>query len=155
MVKSLVFLPLLSRDAINNSSVEKQNFALLSRSSYCDNVLLEHRLALELVERGIVANIYPVLIGDLVEVSSDGSSSYTDYFITGCHPALTNAVIVDSVESTLQEQLNRLCFGTPLLEGQTVPVILDNINKSQGCLIDGPAATAFDAMIVDVVTMVQ
>jgi len=155
MVKSLVFIPLLSRDAINNSSAEKQNFALLSRSSHCDNVLLEHRLALELVERGILANIYPVLIGDLVEDPSDGSSSYTDYFTTGCHPMLTNAVIVDSVESTLQEQLNRLCFGTPLLEGQTVPVILDNIVKSQGCLIDGPAATAFDSMISDVVTMVQ
>eukprot|EP01037_Dinobryon_pediforme_P034773 gene34773-40845_t len=59
LVKSLIFLPLLSREAINSSSVEKQNFSLLSKSSNCDNVLLEHRLALELCERGVVVSIYP------------------------------------------------------------------------------------------------
>mmetsp|Transcript_19109 Transcript_19109/g.26274 ORF Transcript_19109/g.26274 Transcript_19109/m.26274 type:complete len:256 (-) Transcript_19109:114-881(-) len=151
MVKSLVFLPLLSREAINSSSVEKQNFSLLSRSSQCDNVLLEHRLALELVERGIIMNIYPVLIGDFVDDAHGGS--YTDYFASGCHPQLTNAVIVESVEHALQDQLNRLCFGTPLLDEQTVPVVLDSIVKNQGCLIDGPYDTAFDPVITDVIQM--
>lgn len=153
MVKSLVFLPLLSRNAINNSSIEKQNLASLSRSGYCDNVLLEHRLAMELAERGIIRNIYPVLIGDFVVDDSGGS--YSDYFTSGCHPKLSNAVIVDSVEHALQDQLNRLCFGTPLLENQTVPVILDSIVNNQGCLIDGPYDTAFDPVIADVLQMVR
>mmetsp|Transcript_19108 Transcript_19108/g.26270 ORF Transcript_19108/g.26270 Transcript_19108/m.26270 type:complete len:264 (-) Transcript_19108:332-1123(-) len=153
MVKSLVFLPLLSREAINSSSVEKQNFSLLSRSSQCDNVLLEHRLALELMERGIIMNIYPVLIGDLVDDAHGGS--YSDYFASGCHPQLTNAVIVESVEHALQDQLNRLCFGTPLLDEQTVPVVLDSILKNQGCLVDGPQESAFDSVMNDVILMVR
>jgi len=153
MVKSLVFLPLLSREAINSSSVEKQNFSLLSKSSYCDNVLLEYRLALEFIERGILMNIYPLLIGDFVNDSNGGS--YSDYFTSDCHPILSNAVVVESVEHVLQEQLNRLCFGTPLLEDQTVPVILDSIVKNQGCLIAGPQNTSFDTVIKDVVSMVK
>mmetsp|Transcript_4050 Transcript_4050/g.5675 ORF Transcript_4050/g.5675 Transcript_4050/m.5675 type:complete len:256 (+) Transcript_4050:991-1758(+) len=151
MVQSLVFLPLLSRDAINHPSVDKQNFSHLTRSSNCDNVLLEHRLAMELVERGIITNICPVLIGDFVDDESGGS--YSDYFTSGCHPKLFDAVIVDSVEHALQDQLNRLCFGTPLLDNQTVQVVLDCIVKNQGCLIDGPYDTAFDPVITDVIQM--
>ena len=130
MVKSAVFLPILSRDAINSSSVEKQNFSLLSRSYNCDNVLLEHRLALELVERGTLLCIYPVLVGDLVKDVDE--ERYTDYFTTGCHPTCTNNMVVDSVENALQEHLNRLCFGTPLLDNMTVPLILEYIVRNQG-----------------------
>ena len=130
LVKSMLFLPILSREAINSSTIEKQNFSLLARSSSCDNVLLEHRLALELIERGILATIYPVLVGDIVK---DGEKDlYTDYFSSGCHPNCTNFVVVDAVENTLQDQLNRLCFGTPLLDAMTVPLILESIVRNQG-----------------------
>jgi hypothetical protein len=153
LVKSLVFLPILSREAINSPSVEKQNFTLLSRSSNCDNVLLEHRLALELVERGILESVYPVLIGDLV--TDMNKELYTDYFLTDCHPQCTNHVVVDSVEIALQDHLNRLCFGTPLLEDMTVPTILDRIVKNQGCLVEGPADKAFETAIDDVLSIVE
>ena len=129
-MKSSVFVPILSRDAINSSSVEKQNYTLLSRSSPCDNVLLEHRLALELVERGTLLCVYPVLVGDIV--MDRDKELYTDYFSSGCHPTCTNKVVVDSVENTLQDHLNRLCFGTPLLENMTVPLILEYIVRNQG-----------------------
>jgi hypothetical protein len=152
-VKSLVFLPILSREAINSSSVEKQNFTLLSRSSNCDNVLLEHRLALELIERGILESIYPVLVGDIV--TDSGKDVYTDYFLTDCHPKCTNHVVVDSVESSLQDHLNRLCFGTPLLEDMTVALVLDQIVKNQGCLVEGPADKAFETAIDDVLSIVE
>ena len=57
---------------------------------------------------------------------------YTDYFTTGCHPTCTNNMVVDSVENALQEHLNRLCFGTPLLDNMTVPLILEYIVRNQG-----------------------
>ena len=149
-----MFLPILSREAINSSSVEKQNLTLLSRSSPCDNVLLEYRLALELVERGLLESIYPALVGDIA-IDDTGKESYTDYFLTECHPKCTNFVVVDSVESTLQDHLNRLCFGTPLLENMTVPLIVDHIVKNQGCLVEGLIDKAFDMAIDDVVSIVE
>lgn len=152
-MKSLLFLPILSREAINSSTVEKQNLSLLARSSNLDNVLLEYRLALEFAERGMLVGIYPVLVGDYVMDLNVGM--YTDYFSSGCHPTCTNNIVVDSVENTVQDHLNRLCFGTPLLDNMTVPVILDAIVRNQGCLIDGPADTAFDTAIEDVIAIVK
>jgi hypothetical protein len=113
---------------------------------------LEHRLALELIERGILESVYPVLVGDLVMDTS--KELYTDYFLTDCHPKCTNHVVVDSVETALQDHLNRLCFGTPLLEDMTVPTILDRIVKNQGCLVEGPADKAFDTAVDDVLSIV-
>eukprot|EP01035_Chromulina_nebulosa_P069311 gene69311-biopygen14977 len=55
--------------------------------------------------------------GDIV--MNGGKELYTDYFLTDCHPKCTNHVIVESVENALQDQLNRLCFGTPLIENPT------------------------------------
>ena len=116
-------------------------------------MLLEHRLALELCERGVVVSIYPVLIGDLV--ADNGTEVFTDYFLTGCHPTCTNNVVVESVENMLQDHLNRLCFGTPLLDNMTVPVILDSIVRNQGCLVEGQADRAFDPIVEDIVAIAR
>jgi serine/threonine protein kinase len=52
LVNSAVFIPLLSKQAI------KERFETLQETSYCDNVLLEHRLALELqVTRSYCVNL--------------------------------------------------------------------------------------------------
>ena len=48
LAKSDVFVPLLSRAAINHPTIAWQNFGKLTAESRCDNVFLEHRLALEL-----------------------------------------------------------------------------------------------------------
>ena len=63
LAKSTVFLPILSKDAINADGNEKQNFTLLKKTSLCDSVLLEYRLALELREREMISSIYPVFVG--------------------------------------------------------------------------------------------
>ena len=80
---------------------------LLSKKSPCDNVLLEYRLALELRERNMLTFIYPLLVGDKV-VDDDNNISYTDYFISQCHPVCANDVLVESIEIGLQDHLNRL-----------------------------------------------
>ena len=43
----------LSKDAINNPKNDRQNFSKLTSESYCDNVFLEHRMALELRDLGV------------------------------------------------------------------------------------------------------
>lgn len=154
LVKSLIFIPIFSRDAINHPSIEKQNLTLLSRSSACDNVLLESRLALELRERNLLTHIYPILIGDRKVEGDDLKVTYSDYFDSKCHPTFANNVLVDSVEAALQDHLNRLCFGTPLLDNMFVDSVLSQIIKNQGCLIEGPKETAFDAVLHDVTHMV-
>jgi serine/threonine protein kinase len=65
LVKSKLFMPLLSRGAINHPSNARQNYMSLTASSPCDNVLLEHWLALEMKERGFTEKIFPILIGAL------------------------------------------------------------------------------------------
>eukprot|EP01030_Chromulinospumella_sphaerica_P034420 gene34420-biopygen14413 len=51
------FVPVLSRKGLSN-------FSALTASSPCDNVLLEHRLALELREMGLIEGIFPIVMGD-------------------------------------------------------------------------------------------
>ena len=47
LLKSRIFLPILSRGAINHPDKSWQNFSQLTTDSNCDNVLLEHLLSLE------------------------------------------------------------------------------------------------------------
>ena len=63
-------MPILSRNAINHPKRDNQNFSKLTDISPCDNLLMEHRLALELKENGLLEKIYPVLIGDLNDEKS-------------------------------------------------------------------------------------
>ena len=57
LVKSRVFLPLYSRNAINHPTYARQSFALLTPNSNCDNMFLEQRLALELRDRGLIEKV--------------------------------------------------------------------------------------------------
>ena len=70
LVDSSIILCLMSKFAINNPHESRWNFERLETSSYCDNVLLEWRLALELKARGMLYGIIPVMIGDPVSRSS-------------------------------------------------------------------------------------
>ena len=79
-MRSRIFVPILSRGAINDAKSTRQNFALLTKDSVCDNVLLEHRLALELRDRKLIEKIYPIMIGDY----EDMTQSYSNYFASGC-----------------------------------------------------------------------
>ena len=57
LVKSRVFLPIYSRNAINHPTYARQSFALLTPDSNCDNMFLEQRLALELRDRGLIEKV--------------------------------------------------------------------------------------------------
>jgi hypothetical protein len=56
-MSSAIVVPVISEAAL-------ANFAKLSASSPCDNVLLEHRLALELQARGKVRYVMPLFRGN-------------------------------------------------------------------------------------------
>ena len=69
LVSSRVFVPVLSRGAINNSTKDWQNLSKHTSSSN-DNVLLEYRMALELKAGGLLEKIYPIMVGDIDGVAS-------------------------------------------------------------------------------------
>jgi hypothetical protein len=64
LIASKVFVPFISRQAVNQRGNVRNNFSLLRNDSDCDNVLLEHRLAFELRDRGYIESIFPVCLGD-------------------------------------------------------------------------------------------
>ena len=132
LVDSSIVLCLMSRLAVNNPSEPKWNFEKLERSSHCDNVLLEWRLALELKERGMLRGILPVMIGDL----PPDSGLYANFFQSGCKPNPPD-VAVDSVESKLRDHLYREGLGLPFGEYETVNSLLSKVLLNQGVFIEG------------------
>ena len=105
LVCSHVFVPLLSQAAIKNPKNERANFEKLKEDSACDNVLLEHRLALELIDRGYVKSILPLLIGQC----NDG---VFEKFSFGQLPSELPKVQVRALEEKLREHLDNHCLGT-------------------------------------------
>ena len=118
-----------------------------------DNVALEHRLALDLRERGLIEKIYPIMIGD----KTDDELSYKNYFASGCHPNLSalTTTVVASIESKVKEHLDKQSLGTPMLPEMPVTTILDRITCNQGVIIEGFIENAFDGMIDIIVKMVE
>ena len=57
MLKSKIFIPLISRGAL-------QRIAAMERDTPCDNMYLEFSLALELRERGSLDKVFPLMLGD-------------------------------------------------------------------------------------------
>ena len=106
LVCSHVFVPLLSQAAIKNPKNDRANFEKLTEASNCDNVLLEHRLALELLDRGFVGSILPLLIGQ----NNDG---VFERFSFAQLPSELPKVQVRALEEKLREHLNNHCLGTP------------------------------------------
>ena len=80
--------------------------AALHAESPCDNVLLEYNLALELKARGVLAAIFPVLVGDLKQTEHVGLM-YADFFKCGAKPSC-QPVAVKRVQEKLHEHLERL-----------------------------------------------
>lgn len=133
---SEIFLPLLSKNAINHPDKKWQNFTKLETTSPCDNVLLEHRLALELKERDLISNIYPVMIGQASVVS--GVTVYGHFFSDGSAPSFeVNEIYVKSVESALVGHLEHLGLGTPLSADLSVSTTFKQLLKYQGFFFEG------------------
>ena len=103
LVSSDGFVPVISRDAINSLIKVWQNFSKLKADSSCDNVLLEYRMAIKLRERGMIAWICPLFIGDEDALAGPGAPAVTKYTfrddptagLTVCHPDLSGSPVVE------------------------------------------------------------
>ena len=137
-MKSFVFVALLSGGAVNHPSRTNQNFSQLREDSACDNVLLEHRLALELQKRGLLSKIYPIMIGEF----SEQSERYSAYAWPDL--SVVSSVVVESVEKKLREHLSRQSLGSSLLSKLSVKESMDLLTKNQGYFIQGDRNTTFE-----------
>jgi hypothetical protein len=148
LVKSRIFVPILSRNAINHPNRPNQNFSMLKADSKCDNVLLEHLLSLELQERGLIERIYPILIGDRTQGEEASEEEIENYFASGCNPVLDEkeSVVVASVLEKCHHHLFRVGLGTPLLLDMTVAKVLSHVLVNQGLVVEGPLMLAFQAV---------
>ena len=138
LVNSQAFVPLLSRDAINHPDKDWQNFSKLTADAKCDNVFLEHRLAIELQGLGLIEKVFPVFIGDVNATTGE----YGNYFGGGCHPSLP-AVSVRAVEEKLHHHMESQALGTPLEVDRTVASVVTALTACQGAFIQGPAEATF------------
>ena len=148
LAKSRAFVPLLSREAIKHPTIDNQNFEKLTQDSRCDNVFLEHRLALELRAMGLIEKIYPVMIGD------KQGGQYSAYFQSGCHPSAPD-VYVESVEAKVREHLDRQGLGAPIESNVTVKKVLSSIMSNQGGFIEGMDEVAFVNVINTILDMLR
>jgi serine/threonine protein kinase len=153
LVKSRIFMPIISRGAINHASDARQNITMLTKDSPCDNVLLEYRLALELEERDLIERIHPLLFGDLEPDRESGTVKYKNYFSAGCHPNIQGEVVVDIIEDRLEEHLARVSLGTPLFDNMSVAQIMGNIMQTQVRVVEGPRESALETILEDALTL--
>jgi serine/threonine protein kinase len=158
LISSRVFMPILSREAVNHPTKSNQSFGALTSSSSCDNVLLEHWLALEFRERGFTERIFPILVGDVHTQRSSSSKTeslvYGDYFADNCSPKFSDHAVVASVASRLSEQVQRLCFDVPRLLSLSVSEIYEGIMKYQGVCVVGLKEEAFEYAVSSMIRMV-
>ena len=143
LVGSAIFIPILSKERINNSSNAKHNFSLLRDDYPCDNGLHEHRLALELERRGMISHIVPVFIGR-------GNS----YIFATDHPfsQQSSQVIVASVENKVREHFISNGLGSAYYDPTSPSDILLKICDSQGIFHEGEMNVS---KIVDVVIKIH
>jgi len=120
----VLFVPVLSKAAL-------ANFTGLTAASACNNVLLEHQLALELKHHGHLRAIFPVLVGEIEHHSTLGAL-YGDFFEGSCMPMCQGDVTVEAVEGKVVEHLKRLGKGPLLLPGsaRTVKATLAAITSN-------------------------
>lgn len=148
LINSRTFVCILSPDAINHPEVDRQSFARLTPASACDNVLLEHRLALELRSMGLIEKVYPVMIGKCY------GTNVENFFATGGMPKCPN-ISVDAVEKDLRVHLDSQALGSPLDDSVTVATVLQAITSCQGAVIEGELNVAFEAASDTIVGMLE
>ena len=127
LVRNRAFVPLLSRDAINHPDKDWQKFSKLTADAKCDNVFLEHRLAIELQGLGLIEKVFPIFIGNMDAMTGE----YGNYFGGGCHPPLP-AVSVRAVEEKLHHHMESQALGTPLEVDRTVASVVAALTACQG-----------------------
>jgi hypothetical protein len=122
IVNSRAFVPLISASAI------EERFMDLVPTSWCDNVLLEHRISLELQERNLIEFIFPVFIS-LPVIAEDGTESYPKYYP---NKSICSSAVVEQVENKLRHHLLECGQGLPIIPPMRVVDVLDKICKCNG-----------------------
>ena len=134
------------------------SWAGLTPESPCDNVLLEHRLALELRARGLLEAIFPVFVGPplpvVVPVSTDGDGG-TNVVRGSLFEALRSGamappadVVVTAVEATLRTQLDgTLGLGVPLRDAASAAAVWAEVAAFPGAQLSGDHAPGMDALV--------
>ena len=148
LVKSRGFVALLSRAGL-------QNFESLKESSSCDNVLLEYRLAAELISFNLIDFVFPIMIGDSSGDSADPRACiYTNFYKSGCGPNCPD-IVVKSVEEKLCEHLNNQGLGAPIVPNPTVKGIFQSYSKYQGGFIQDVGGEAFASAVESINNMIR
>jgi ankyrin repeat protein/serine/threonine protein kinase len=163
LAKARAFLPLLSRGGMKASdgthAIASRNWEVLEPDSNLDNVLLEHRLAVELKDRGLIEFVAPVFVGDEIPDSGDtldpDTVEHGRYFSAGCAPQPAQCA-VDAVEDELRVQLEREGLGTPLRASQTAAEVWAVVTGSQSAgAVEGKRGPCYEAIARTVADMLR
>jgi hypothetical protein len=138
LVDSKVFVPIVSEDAIKNPSKSWQNFeTLLEDQPNCDNVFLEHCLALELRQRGYIEKIFPIFIGK----KQDDDYLKIDHRLE--LPQNCPDKVISSVQLKVVQHLDNNSLGCPYKQ-RSVAAVWGEIKTSQGAEVEGASSVAFE-----------
>lgn len=140
-------------------------FQKLAVGSACDNVLLEHRLALELAQLGLLERVVPIMLSDVAPAAPEASRSDADVCFAGRYlpsPAAFPSTPVASVDAKLAEHMARMCVGTPAVPSQGPADTLRALFKLQGFLLAeggrdaaNPAGEPVDAALQRAAAFIQ
>ena len=150
LFRSALFVPILSKAAL-------APFATLDAQSRCDNVFLEHRLALEMQVRGKVKRIFPIFVG---ERNGTGDEQLFGDAAPGTVLPRCQDVLVPAVERKVTEHLRRKGYQRQrLLEQQgaqasTVSAVVSALTQNQGELLSGAREAAIARLVASVERMV-
>jgi serine/threonine protein kinase len=117
-----------------------ENLLTLAPDSRCDNVLLEHRLALELQSMGMLGAVTPVLLNaasPAAAAGGAGSPTAAGTFSGRYFPptARLPECAVTQVEAKVASHLQRLCLGAPLHDGLGVRATMARLMQLQSFLL--------------------
>ncbi len=160
LATSRAFVALLSRegfaarDTAGGGAVAGRNWGshCLTRASPCDNVLLEHRLALELAhsERGLLELIIPVFVGDCSEAEPSMHSPWA----ASCAP-VPGEESCAAVDEELAAQLDKQGLGTPFDSAMGTAAVWRAIGGKQGQFVSGQRSAALEAVAEGIVKALQ
>ena len=132
-----VYVPVLSKSGL-------ARFSDLTSSSPVDNLFLEMRIAVELLDRGEIERIFPILVGDLKHIQELGDI-YTDFFQAGSAPICPD-VSITSVEVKATEHLKAAGLGE-LRQNGSVKRVLDVVLSHNGHRLEGKEMDTVDKAV--------
>ena len=134
-------MPVLSKDAL-------APFAGLASGSPSDNVLVEHHLALEAKEHGVIHGIFPLMVGQTRSDPQRGEH-HVDFFKAGGVPAAPE-VVVRRASAVVTGYLERKLKAKPCYASVTVKRIFDMILTYQGHIMQGADDAAEDLAVSEI-----